>query len=246
MRLLALLLMFLVASSGAAKHKKPKKHKSASHAKVTRTAKAKPGARAKARAEVVAAAPAEVRTGNAELDRILRDRPAPEAWTDSILSIPAPSVARVAPSEVGTPWTGETPAERLRSVAERWLGTRYRTGGNGENGLDCSGFVNRVLLTFGIHLAGRSSPSFWTQGEKVEQEDLQPGDMVFFSDGSRFIGHVGLYLENGTFMHASVAKGVMVSALDEKYYRRRYKGARRIPALSSILAGETSGPYAFR
>lgn len=228
MRSLVLLLVLLVATADAARAKKSKKRKSAPRAKVALVAKPQP----------------VQLTGNAELDRILCERPAPEAWTDSVLTIPSPSVARVAPLSAETPWTGETPVDRLRSVAERWLGTRYRTGGNGENGLDCSGFVNRVLLTFGIRLAGRSSPSFWTQGEQVDQQDLQPGDMVFFSDGSRKIGHVGLYLENGTFVHASVAKGVMVSALDEKYYRRRYKGARRIPELQSILAGESTGPYA--
>lgn len=228
MRALVLLLAFLVATSDAAKAKKSKKRKTAPRAKPA----------------LVAKAPPAQLTGNAELDRILGDRPAPEAWTDSVLSVPAPSVARAVAASTDTPWSGETPVERLRSVAERWLGTRYRSGGNGENGLDCSGFVNRVLLTFGIRLTGRSSPSFWTQGEEVDQQDLQPGDMVFFSDGSRRIGHVGLYLENGTFVHASVAKGVMVSALDEKYYRRRYKGARRIPELRSILEGQSSGPYA--
>lgn len=170
-----------------------------------------------------------------ELDRILQDRPSPVAWTDTILATPVAAIVRR-----NTPDTSmaksRTPLERLREATDPWVGTRYRSGGNGEKGFDCSGFVNRVLGFFGVQLKGRSSPSYWTQGDAVEKDDLQPGDLVFFSDHTRRIGHVGIYLEDGAFVHASVQSGVIVSKMEEKYYKRRYKGARRIPALRESLA----------
>lgn len=170
-----------------------------------------------------------------ELDRILRDRPAPAAWTDTLLATPVDAIVRRNSPDTATP-KSRSPLERLRDATAPWIGTRYRSGGNGEKGFDCSGFVNRVLGSFGVVLKGRSSPSYWTQGEAVDRDDLQPGDLVFFSDHTRRIGHVGIYLDEGAFVHASVQSGVIVSKLEETYYRKRYKGARRIPALRESLA----------
>lgn len=221
------LLFALSTLAGAARPKKAKSRKgharAAIHA-VKRTASALPRK-----------AKAALRTGNAELDRLLEDRPAPESWTDSVLTTPVAAIALAARRDSAAMAEASTPLERLRSIADPWIGTRYRSGGNGENGFDCSGFVNRIYRTFGVSLSGRSSPSYWTQGESVDESDLQPGDLVFFSDHSRRIGHVGIYLENGTFVHASVQSGVIVSAIEERYYRRRYKGARRIAAFKAML-----------
>lgn len=178
------------------------------------------------------------RTGNAELDRLLEERPAPESWTDSVLSTPAQAVAlENSHQRDSVPWSGYTPLERIRSISDPLIGSPYRSGGNGERGFDCSGFVLTVAKAFGITLKGRSSPSYWTLGEPVEETDLQAGDLVFFSDHTRRIGHVGIYLENGRFVHASVQSGVIESAIEERYYRRRYKGARRIPELVEALQG---------
>lgn len=221
----------LAATAGAARHKK-EKHVRKGHAKAVAHAVAR-GATAAIRL-VKPAAPAH--TGNAELDRLLEERPAPESWTDSVLNTPAAAVAaEVRPVADSAGIAGSTPLERLQSVSDPWIGTRYRSGGNGDGGFDCSGFVNRVYRAFGVALSGRSSPSYWTQGEAVDEDELQPGDLVFFSDHTRRIGHVGIYLENGTFVHASVQSGVIVSAIEERYYRRRYKGARRIPEFKAML-----------
>lgn len=220
-----LALLVLAAQAEAAKSKK---HKTARKAKVERVQVAK-----KAEARKVP------RTGNAELDRLLEERPAPESWTDSVLTTPAQAVAlEQSHGRDSGSWSGSTPLERIRSVADPLIGSPYRSGGNGERGFDCSGFVQRIAQAFGVTLKGRSSPSYWTLGEPVEESELQAGDLVFFSDHSRRIGHVGIYLENGRFVHASVQSGVIESAIEEKYYRRRYKGARRIPELVEALLGK--------
>lgn len=240
MRIAASLLLVLATFADAAKHKKSKARSTHHAAKVHGSAHTSKMARATAGVHRVA------KTGNPELDRLLEDRPAPETWTDSVLTTPAQAVALAMHADSNAlPWSGDTPLERLHSVADPFVGTPYRTGGNGESGFDCSGFVQKVVSTFGITLPGRSSTSYWTQGEAVDEQDLQPGDLVFFSDHTRRIGHVGIYLENGTFVHASVQSGVIVSAIEERYYRRRYKGARRIPALVSVLTGN-SGTVASR
>jgi len=241
MRIAASLLVVLASYADAAKHRKSKSRAPHHAAKVHRSAHPEKVARA-------ATAPVHrvAKTGNPELDRLLEERPAPETWTDSVLTTPAQAVALAMRADSNAlPWSGDTPVERLHSVADPYVGTPYRTGGNGDRGFDCSGFVQKVVGTFGITLPGRSSTSYWTQGEAVDEEDLQPGDLVFFSDHTRRIGHVGIYLENGTFVHASVQSGVIVSAIEERYYRRRYKGARRIPALVSVLTGN-SGTVASR
>lgn len=219
-------LLALATTAGAAKHKKAKPRKG--HAKAAVHALAKT-----ASAAIRKIKPSH--TGNAELDRLLEERPAPESWTDSVLTTPVAALAAANTRDSIEGISGATPLERLHSVSDPWIGTRYRSGGNGEEGFDCSGFVNRIYRSFGVALSGRSSPSYWTQGEPVEEDELQPGDLVFFSDHTRRIGHVGIYLENGTFVHASVQSGVIVSAIEERYYRRRYKGARRISAFKAML-----------
>lgn len=220
-----LAVLVLASQTDAAKSKKPK---ASSNAKIERTAASKKSAARKVQ-----------RTGNAELDRLLEERPAPESWTDSVLTTPAQAVAldQSHPRD-SMPWSGYTPLERIRAVSDPLIGSPYRTGGNGERGFDCSGFVQNVAKAFGITLKGRSSPSYWTLGEAVDETELQAGDLVFFSDHTRRIGHVGIYLESGRFVHASVQSGVIESAIEERYYRRRYKGARRIPELVEALQGK--------
>lgn len=222
-------LAILVLASQTEAAKSRKKHKASPKAKIERTLASKSSASRKVQ-----------RTGNAELDRLLEDRPAPESWTDSVLTTPVQAVALTQSHDLDSmPWAGYTPLERIRAISDPLIGSPYRTGGNGERGFDCSGFVQNVAKAFGITLKGRSSPSYWTLGEPVDESELQAGDLVFFSDHTRRIGHVGIYLESGRFVHASVQSGVIESAIEERYYRRRYKGARRIPELVEALQGKT-------
>jgi cell wall-associated NlpC family hydrolase len=138
------------------------------------------------------------------------------------------SEQRPAGLSAGLVFSSTDPVQKLKAVAEPLLGSPYRTGGAATTGFDCSGLVLTLLRSFGQAIAGRSSPEFWKQGSPVDKARLQAGDLLFFSDHSRSIGHVAMYLSDGKFVHASVGKGVIVSELDEDYYRRRYKGARRL------------------
>lgn len=122
----------------------------------------------------------------------------------------------------------------LLDYAATFKGTRYRSGSSSPKGFDCSGFTSYVFSKFGYSLT-RSSRSQINDGEKVEKNELKPGDLVFFNGravGKR-IGHVGIVTEvdttngNFKFIHASNSRGVTVSASEEPYYKRRYVGACR-------------------
>ena len=98
-----------------------------------------------------------------------------------------------------------------------------------KTGADCSGFVAQVYLAVaGIRLPHSSEQQF-RLGRPVNASQLQPGDLLFFQTGKTAeINHVGIFLGNGQFAHASVSRGVMYSGLSEPYYSQRYRGARRI------------------
>ncbi len=108
-----------------------------------------------------------------------------------------------------------------------WLGTRYKYSGNSKNGIDCSGFVGEIYKnTYCVDL-GRSSGNIWSQVKPVNKEELKEGDLLFFKIRKNQISHVGLYLGNNKFAHASIHEGVTVSDLDDTYYKKYfYKGGR--------------------
>jgi probable lipoprotein NlpC len=108
-----------------------------------------------------------------------------------------------------------------------WRGTPYRLGGMTTRGIDCSGFV---LITFKALLDVRLPRTVEEQatfGHAIGPTDLRSGDLVFFRTGAS-MRHVGVYLEQGRFMHASTRRGVMISALADGYWRQRFWQARRI------------------
>jgi cell wall-associated NlpC family hydrolase len=112
------------------------------------------------------------------------------------------------------------------------LGIPYRRGGaSPEAGFDCSGFVSHVFRE-GIGLVlPRSSNELSKSGDKVERNELQPGDLVFFNTMRRAFSHVGIYLGNGQFIHAPRAGGrVRVEDIRDSYWSKRYNGARRVDA----------------
>lgn len=115
------------------------------------------------------------------------------------------------------------------AYALQFEGYPYVYGTNGPNTFDCSGFVQYVYKHFGISLS-RSSSTQANDGVYVSKSDLQPGDVLIFRDTSNSrIGHVGLYIGGGQFIHASTSKtGVKISSLDAGAYQQRYVCARRI------------------
>jgi hypothetical protein len=117
--------------------------------------------------------------------------------------------------------------QHLNVAHAEWDGTPYRFGAISRDGVDCSGFVQRVFAeTFGMALT-RSTHSQVLEGRDVPREALQPGDLVFFRTGRR-TQHVGIYLRDGRFLHASTSRGVTVDRLTSGYYDRTYWTARRV------------------
>ncbi|MEN6520413.1 MAG: NlpC/P60 family protein [Armatimonadota bacterium] len=113
-------------------------------------------------------------------------------------------------------------------TALSYRGARYVRGGVGSRGFDCSGFTRHVYSKHGINLP-HSSRTQATCGKSVEKKDLQPGDLVFFATRRQGISHVGLYIGNNRFIHASTpSTGVIISSLSQGYYASRYRGARRV------------------
>jgi lipoprotein Spr len=117
----------------------------------------------------------------------------------------------------------------LIQASTSWMGCAYLFGGSSRNGIDCSGLVQQIFKqVFQIDLP-RSTQQQYKKGIYVRRSALLAGDLVFFKNQrGAGIDHVGIYLGEGEFLHASTTEGVIISRLDEAYYRSRYAGARRI------------------
>ena len=121
------------------------------------------------------------------------------------------------------------PQARLKKIADSYLGTRYKNGGTSRKGVDCSGFVFLVFQELIGAAVPRSSGKLWKLGTTVSGPEARSGDLVFFRGGFfNGINHVGIYMGNKTFIHASATGGVMYDGLDEAYYKKRFAGIRRI------------------
>ncbi|WP_109077463.1 NlpC/P60 family protein [Aggregatibacter kilianii] len=110
-----------------------------------------------------------------------------------------------------------------------WAGTPYRIGGQSRSGVDCSGFVQTTFFDrFGIKLP-RQTKDQANYGQYIEKGDIQTGDLVFFKTGRGPHGyHVGIYVKEDKFLHASTKGGVIYSSLNSDYWRKVYWQARRI------------------
>jgi probable lipoprotein NlpC len=117
----------------------------------------------------------------------------------------------------------------LLFAIESWMGTPYRYGGCSRFGVDCSCLVKAIYdEVFGVELT-RTSRSMYDTLPPVDPEDMREGDILCFRGRrGRNIGHVGLYLKDGKFVHASRSNGVIISDIQENYYRKRFAGARRV------------------
>lgn len=117
--------------------------------------------------------------------------------------------------------------EVLNNAHQEWEGTPYILGGSGISGVDCSSFIQIVFKEyFGLTLP-RNTRQQLQEGSSVRRNHVQPGDLIFFRTG-RDLLHVGIAMDNGRFLHASVSSGVMISRLDQRYWASRYLATRRI------------------
>lgn len=113
-----------------------------------------------------------------------------------------------------------------------WLNVPYRYGGNSKKGVDCSGLVHQVYKkVYNLNLP-RTTATLYSNKNKLNESKLRTGDLIFFATGNNKSNptHVGIYLKENRFIHASTSKGVIVSLLSEKYYKQRMlKGVRILP-----------------
>ena len=112
----------------------------------------------------------------------------------------------------------------LYNTVAQWLGTPYRNGGSSMRGTDCSGFVGNIYRTvYKKNLARNSADILRYNCKNISRQSLREGDLVFFATGrTKKVTHVGVYLKDGKFAHASTSKGVIISNLSEDYYRKRW------------------------
>lgn len=125
----------------------------------------------------------------------------------------------------------EVKNEKLYTTIDEWMGVPYRYGGKSKSGIDCSNFTCHVLREVFSYPSNFYFPSskLAEQGEIINLKQAREGDLVFFSINSNSkISHVGIFLANKKFVHASTSKGVIINSLDEEYYKKRFAFIKRI------------------
>lgn len=119
----------------------------------------------------------------------------------------------------------------LYNFINEWYSTPYHYGGKTKEGIDCSGFTCLLYQQVYGHDISGTAGDLYNQCESVKVADLKEGDLVFFKINSKNISHVGVYLQNNKFVHASVHSGVVIDDLSEAYYKKYfYKAGRLIKA----------------
>ncbi|SEV95037.1 lipoprotein [[Haemophilus] ducreyi] len=118
---------------------------------------------------------------------------------------------------------------QLTQQQKEWQGTRYRLGGNNKAGVDCSGFMQVTFRRlFNIDLP-RTTTDQLKKGNKIARNKIKAGDLVFFKTGRGPNGkHVGVYVKDGKFLHASTKGGVIYSNINSAYWRKAFWQARRL------------------
>ena len=119
---------------------------------------------------------------------------------------------------------------KLYLEAARWIGTPYRSGGSSIQGTDCTGLTTGIYKhVYGITLP-RTTEEQKNTGVKIGKSKLKEGDLVFFTSNRkrRRVAHAGIYLKDKKFIHASSSKGVIVSSLNEEYYRKHWITGKRV------------------
>jgi cell wall-associated NlpC family hydrolase len=117
----------------------------------------------------------------------------------------------------------------LYQSIESWYGTRYVFGGTSHRGVDCSSLMQHLYKSTYSFEIPRTAVTQYRATTRISQDELKEGDLVFFHTTRAGISHVGFYLGNRRFIHASSSRGVTISSLDESYYVKCYRGGGRFP-----------------
>lgn len=128
---------------------------------------------------------------------------------------------------------------KLYQFVYEWLGTPYRLGGDSKKGIDCSKFSLAVYENVFNTTIGYNSRNQYANVKTISKKELQPGDLVFFKIRSRNITHVGVFLGDDKFAHASTSRGVMVSDLNDAYWKRYFYNGGRPPEDARVMTADT-------
>lgn len=120
-----------------------------------------------------------------------------------------------------------TLVRRIAQTSVQYMGVPYVFGGTTPGGFDCSGYTRYVFANAGISLPRMADEQYWV-GTAVSYANLQVGDLVFFTTYTSGVSHVGIYMGNGTFIHASSSRGVVIDSMGSSYWSSRYVGAKRV------------------
>lgn len=117
---------------------------------------------------------------------------------------------------------------KLYSFIDEWYGVPYKYGGKNKSGIDCSNFTSTLYSNIYNKSLSGSSSSIFEQCKTISKSNLEEGDLVFFKIDGDKISHIGVYLQNNKFVHATTKKGVMIDDLDQAYYKKYFYKAGRL------------------
>ena len=110
--------------------------------------------------------------------------------------------------------------QKLYSFIDEWYGTPYKFGGSDKNGIDCSGFANKFYDEVYDKKIPRTVNDIYNSSNELNKNELKEGDFIFFKIESKKVSHIGIYLINDKFVHASTKKGIMISDLNEPFFQK--------------------------
>lgn len=160
---------------------------------------------------------------SASLTHTLEEKKKNPTYVKQALKIPKPKNIEIASNEEES----TDLFKELKDFYQEWRGVRYKLGGTTKSGIDCSAFTQRVFKDkFSFNLP-RTASAQSELGKQISKNELNTGDLIFFKTG-RNSRHVGIYLEDGKFIHASTKHGVTISTLDNEYFSKHYWKSQRI------------------
>jgi cell wall-associated NlpC family hydrolase len=139
-----------------------------------------------------------------------------------------PKRETIIPKSIEPAAPGSFEQQKMMDEILKWMGTPYELGGESRSGIDCSAFSKEIFKTSAGMSLPRTTEAQIKTGSPVTQQDLKFGDLIFFNTTGQNPSHVGIYIGDDMFAHASVSFGVTLSSLYSSYYKKRYTEARRV------------------